>query len=118
LLGTNNYAILFTIIFAAAMLVTVDLMIIASAVASLINKAGVVENFARFGYAFIPLDLAAHISHNLFHLLAEGKSVVYTAAALFGYHISGSTAIVSDSIITFLQYLLLGWEPLVWPWRL
>ena len=44
----------------------------------------VFENFARFGYAVIPLDLAGHMAHNLFHLLAESGSVVYNVAALAG----------------------------------
>ncbi len=42
------------------------------------------RNFARFGYAVIALDLAGHIAHNLFHLLSEGRSVLYTAINAFG----------------------------------
>ena len=38
-----------------------------------------VQNFARFGYALIALDVAGHMAHNLFHLLAEGKGILFTA---------------------------------------
>jgi hypothetical protein len=40
--------------------------------------------FARFGCAMIPLDIAGHIAHNLFHLLAEVEAVWFTAMPLFG----------------------------------
>jgi len=39
---------------------------------------------ARFGCALIPVDVAAHLAHNLFHLLAEGGSVHCTLAVPFG----------------------------------
>jgi hypothetical protein len=68
-----------------------------------------VENFTRFGYAIIALDVAGHIAHNLFHLLAEGKSIFYTAIALFGQEVHGaSPAVVSMETIQFLQYGLIA----------
>jgi hypothetical protein len=68
-----------------------------------------VENFTRFGYAIIALDVAAHIAHNLFHLLAEGKSIFYTAMALFGQETHGaSPALVSMETIQILQFGLIA----------
>jgi hypothetical protein len=66
------------------------------------------ENFARFGYAVIPLDLAGHMAHNLFHLLAEGRAVAYNTAALFDVQVTGSLAILPASAIQALQFGLLG----------
>ncbi|MHB8986585.1 MAG: 4Fe-4S binding protein [Eubacteriales bacterium] len=107
-LGTTNYGVIFTMIFSVAVLSTIGAMAIASGISSFLNKESPIENFARFGYAFIPLDLAAHMAHNLFHLLAEGLNVLYTALALFGINISGSNAILDGSTISVLQYILLG----------
>ncbi|MBI5563788.1 MAG: hypothetical protein HY870_02760 [Chloroflexi bacterium] len=67
------------------------------------------DNFARFGYAIIALDVAAHIAHNLFHLLAEGKSIVYTALGLFGTAVHGaSPAILDMGTIQVLQFGLIA----------
>src|SRR5690554_2663451 len=64
-----------------AVTVPVALLAIASRVAAAGNLESTAKNFARFGYALIPLDVAAHLAHNLFHLLAEGGSVYTTVAA-------------------------------------
>ena len=73
------------------------------------NKASFVVNFTRFGYAIIALDLAAHIAHNLFHMLAEGKSILYTGLALFGVDSQGaSTALISTPTIQIMQFGLIG----------
>jgi len=108
-LGTTNYYITFTVTFFIAMFIPVALLTITGLIAKSFNKASVKENFARFGYAVIPLDLAGHIAHNLFHLLAEGKSVFYTAMELFGVESHGaSTAFVSNSTIQALQFIIIG----------
>jgi len=46
------------------------------------------------------------MAHNLFHLLAEGKSIYYTFMGLFGKHIEGPTSFVSDPTIQIMQYVL------------
>jgi hypothetical protein len=107
--GTTNYAITFSITFAIAIIIPVALLGITSWVAGKFNKTNLVENFARFGYAIIALDVAAHIAHNLFHLLAEGKSIFYTAIALFGQELhAASPALVSMDTIQILQYGLIA----------
>src|SRR5665647_1999340 len=91
------------------MLIPVTLLLLTGLIAKKFNKASIKENFARFGYAVIPLDLAGHIAHNLFHLLAEGKSVGYTAMELFGISSHGaSTAIFPSSTIQILQYIIIA----------
>ena len=107
--GTTNYAITFSITFAISIIIPVALLGFTSWVASKFNKSSLVENFTRFGYAIIALDVAGHIAHNLFHLLAEGKSIFYTAIALFGQEIHGaSPALVAMDTIQILQYGLIA----------
>jgi hypothetical protein len=106
--GTTNYAVTFSITFAIAIIIPVMMLGITSWIAAKFNKNSLVENFTRFGYAIIALDVAGHIAHNLFHLLAEGKSILYTATALFGQEILGaSPALVSMETIQILQYGLI-----------
>ncbi|HEY9528118.1 MAG TPA: 4Fe-4S binding protein [Anaerolineales bacterium] len=107
--GTTNYAITFSITFAISIVIPVALLGFTSWIASKFNKASLVENFTRFGYAIIALDVAGHIAHNLFHLLAEGKSIFYTALILFGQEIHGaSPALVSMDTIQILQFGLIA----------
>lgn len=106
--GTTNYAVTFSITFAIAIAIPVAMLGITSWVAGKFNNTNLVENFTRFGYAIIALDVAGHIAHNLFHLLAEGKSIFYTAIALFGQEVHGaSPAVLSMDTIQLLQYGLI-----------
>jgi polyferredoxin len=109
LVGTTNYAVTFSITFVIATAIPVAMLGLTSWIAGKFNKTNLIENFTRFGYAIIALDVAGHIAHNLFHLLAEGKSIFYTAIALFGQEVHGaSSAIVSMETIQFLQYGLIA----------
>lgn len=107
LTGTDSYAVSFTIAFLIAMAIPVLLLAGAALAGKKINGESLAQNFAKFGYAIIPLDMAGHIGHNLFHLLAEGKAVAFTGLALFGKEVYGaSPALMSSSSIQLLQYLL------------
>jgi len=106
--GITSYPVIFTLAFAIGVSIPVALLALAAKAAARGNLESTFTNFARFGYALIPLDVAAHVAHNLFHLLAEGKSVLYTVAALFGQHQEGSTALVSNQIILILQFAILA----------
>lgn len=108
--GTTNYFVTFTITFLIAMALPVLALFISSYASKLANKRSTIGNFARFGYALIPLDLAGHIAHNLFHILAEGKSVIFTFVALFGVEMGHgeSAALVSISTIQILQFALIA----------
>ncbi len=108
-LGTTNYFATFTVTFLIAMAIPVLALYGASWWAKAANGKSITDNFARFGYALIPLDLAGHIAHNLFHLLAEGKSFIFTFMALFGMEYGDqSAALVSNTTIQILQFLLIG----------
>ena len=106
--GITSYPVIFTALFALGVSIPVALLALAAKVASLGNLESAVKNFARFGYALIPLDVAAHVAHNLFHLLAEGGSVFTTVGALFGGQGTGSPALVGNGTIQVLQYMLLA----------
>jgi polyferredoxin len=107
--GITSYAVIFTAAFALAVSVPVALLALASRVAARHNLENARLNFARFGYALIPLDVAAHLAHNLFHLLAEGGSVYSTLAVLFGGTAgAGDPALVGTGTIQVLQFALLA----------
>jgi ferredoxin len=107
--GITSYAVSFTLVFAAAVTLPVGLLYAASRYAAGRNAESAKANFARFGYALIPLDIAGHIAHNLFHLLAEGKSIGYTLSGIVtGKHADRTAMLVGAGTIQALQYLLLA----------
>ncbi|WOP18847.1 4Fe-4S binding protein [Raineyella sp. LH-20] len=108
-IGTTFYPIVFTVAFVIAIALPVGLLALASKVAATRSAEGIWQNFARFGYALIPLDVAAHMAHNLFHLLSEGKAVFYTAFPLFGLGMpTDSPALLGPAAIQVLQFTLLA----------
>jgi hypothetical protein len=108
--GTTSYYVTFSITFIVAMLIPILLLGLASLVAQKFNGISLFENFTRFGYAIIALDMAGHIAHNLFHLLAEGKSIIFTGMALFGQTLGHdlNPAILDMGSIQMLQFGLIG----------
>src|SRR5512145_3075117 len=107
---TQSYYVNFTITFAISMLIPIALLGLASLVAKKFNGETLLQNFTRFGYAIIALDMAGHIAHNLFHLLAEGKSILFTGLALIGKSLGHdlSPALVGPEIIQMLQFGLIA----------
>ncbi len=107
--GTTSYAVNYTIAFTVAISLPIGLLLASSYGSARLRGGTTKQNFAIFGYALIPLDIAAHMAHNLFHLLAEGKSILTTALALFGRESGGgSAALVSAGTIQLLQYTLIA----------
>ncbi|MBI5052016.1 MAG: 4Fe-4S binding protein [Chloroflexi bacterium] len=107
--GTQNYAVNFTITFLIAMLIPIILLGATALLATKLNGDSLTQNFAKFGYAIIPLDVAGHVAHNLFHLLAEGKAVLFTAMAFVGQVVpEASPAIVDNATIQILQFVLIA----------
>ncbi len=108
--GTQSYYVNFSITFLVSILIPISLLGLASLVAQKVNGESLLLNFTRFGYAIIVLDMAGHIAHNLFHLLAEGKSVIFTGMSLVGMSMGHelSPAILSPEIIQILQFGLIA----------
>lgn len=111
--GISSYSFTFTITFIIAMAIPVLALFLTGWLAGIANGESAIKNFTRFGYALIPLDLAGHMAHNLFHLLAEGKSVIFTGLSLFGKNMQGSAAITSIETIQILQFALVGLGALI-----
>ncbi|TCS74958.1 4Fe-4S binding protein [Effusibacillus lacus] len=111
LTGTQNYNVNFTVAFIISMLLPIGmLMLTARLTASKWSKTAIMENFVRFGYAIIPLDLAGHVAHNLFHMVTEGKAVWFNTVSLFGVNLTGDPSFASATTVQFMQYglILLG----------
>jgi hypothetical protein len=92
------------------MLIPITMLGLTSWIAKKFNGESLLQNFTRFGYAIIALDMAGHIAHNLFHLLAEGKSIVFTGLALLGQSLGHdlSPALASPETIQMLQFALIA----------
>ena len=107
--GITNKALIFTPAFAVAIIAPVALLVGAAWIASRRNPETTWQNFARFGYALIPLDVAGHVAHNLFHFLGEGGAIIATTGALVGIKAQeGSTALLPLPGIQAIQFVLLA----------
>jgi hypothetical protein len=106
LLGSRVTA--FTSVFLVAMAIPFAMMAAAAYFTGAKTGEDIARTFARFGYAVIPLDLAGHMAHNLFHLLAEGKAIFFNAAALVGTQVTGDAALLSAPTIQALQFGVLA----------
>ncbi len=108
--GTTNYQVNFTIAFIFSMALPILLLLGAAKLATVLGMPNSVKkNFTLFGYAFIPLDLAGHLGHNLFHIITEGKAIWFNSLSLFGSKVtSGDLSLASTSTVQLLQYLIIG----------
>lgn len=107
---TDNYNVNFTVTFVISMLLPIGLLLGTAKLATLAggSVAKVKQNFVRFGYAIIPLDLAGHLAHNLFHIITEGKAIWYNSLALFGANVTrGDLAFADASSVQMLQYIII-----------
>lgn len=108
-LGITSYPVIFTLAFAVAVATPVGMLAVGSRVAGRANGESTWTNFARFGYALIPLDIAARLAHNLFHLLAEESLVWSTTASLVDVSVSGEAVpLASPSTILLLQLVIVA----------
>jgi polyferredoxin len=108
--GTDSYNINFTVAFIIAMIIPIGLLLGTAKLATLTGGSveKVKKNFIRFGYAIIPLDLAGHLAHNLFHIITEGKAIWYNSAALFGINVTrGDLAFADASSVQMIQYIII-----------
>ena len=109
ILHTDEFKITFTVAFIIFISIPLLLLGITSLIAKKINGASLVQNFAKFGYAIIALDVSAHIAHNFFHLFAEGGAIVRTGGTFFGIDTSNVAAnVLPGMTITIMQYSLIA----------
>jgi polyferredoxin len=101
-------AVVFTCVFVATVFLPVGLLTLASAVAGRNNGASIRTNFTRFGYALIPLDIAAFVAHTQRDVLGEGRRLYVTLARLVGAHpAAGSPALATPNTIRFVQWTII-----------
>jgi ferredoxin len=107
--GTSNYNVNFTVAFIIAMALPILLLLGTAKLASLLGMDGTVKkNFTRFGYAIIPLDLAGHLAHNLFHIFTEGKAVWFNSIRLFGVETNpASLSLAPTPTVQLIQYIVI-----------
>ncbi|RSD25164.1 4Fe-4S binding protein [Mesobacillus subterraneus] len=107
--GTENYVVNFTVAYIISMALPILLLLGTAKMASYMGMAeSVKKNFIRFGYAIIPLDLAGHLGHNLFHIITEGKAIWYNSIGLFGVKVNpGDLSLASTSTVQLLQYAII-----------
>ncbi len=108
LTGSASFNVNFTVLFVVAMAAPLAAMLAVSKVSSRFSDRDVLADFTLFGYAIIPLDLAAHMGHNLFHLLGEGLAVPRSIVEAFGGVWGYGDALLNTPTIQVLQYLMLG----------
>jgi ferredoxin len=107
---TSNYNVNFTVAFIIAMAIPVGLLFGTAKIATITGGSveKVKQNFIKFGYAIIPLDLAGHLAHNLFHIITEGKAIWYNSASLIGVNVTrGDLAFAPASTVQMLQYFII-----------
>ena len=128
--GITNFTVAWTVIFAAAMLIPIVLMLVSSYISTMfpgetclpgiipdqtaeVNLASecsdakmMLSNFVRYGYSLIPLGLGIHLAHNAKHFLGEGLSVIYTSASLVGLDYTGELSLLNMPTIQVIQYIL------------
>lgn len=107
--GTNNYNVNFTAAYIVSMILPIILLIGTAKLSAMTGSQWKVkENFVRFGYAIIPLDLAGHLAHNMFHMITEGKAVWYNTIGLFGGTVpTGDLGFAPASSVQILQYAVI-----------
>lgn len=107
--GTSNYVVNFTIAFIISMVLPILLLLGAAKLATLLGMPNTIKkNFILFGYAFIPLDLAGHLGHNLFHIITEGKAIWFNSLAFLGNEVTSSElSLASTSTVQMLQYFII-----------
>lgn len=105
---TTNYNVNFTVAFVISMAIPILMLWAAAKLTAGKESAGKLrENFVRFGYAVIPLDLAGHLAHNLFHVFTEGKAIWFNTAGLFGHSMSGDLSLASVGAVQLMQYAVI-----------
>lgn len=115
--GIQNKTLIFTIAYALSISIPLFLMFITSWISAsigknLINgiKEKTVQNFARFGYAFVAVDLAGHLAHNFNHFFGEGKTILAASAGLFSGEVKQIVLqwFLNYGTVRIMQYIVLA----------
>ncbi|MEK7171395.1 MAG: 4Fe-4S binding protein [Patescibacteria group bacterium] len=114
--GIQNEKAIFTIAYILSIGIPLLLMFLTSWISTkagknLINgiKEKTMQNFARFGYAFVAVDLAGHLAHNFNHFFGEGKTVLAAFAGLFSGEVQQMifSWLLNYGTVRVMQYIIL-----------
>ncbi|MDF2945375.1 MAG: ferredoxin [Bacillales bacterium] len=107
---TDSYNVNFTVAFIISMIIPIILLLGTAKLAAFKGtKQDVINNFTKFGYAIIPLDLAGHLAHNFFHLITEGKAIYLNFFSLIGIEMDRSNiAFGTTSTVQLLQFAIIA----------
>lgn len=122
-LGGGNAEIGFTLFYFFSLCLPVLLMLVAAKLASNYNGTSTRTNFARFGYALIPVVLAAHIGHTGREFLEKGRLIPFSIKSFFSSNapVPESTSLLGDGGILAVHLLLYGagiWLSCYTAWRI
>lgn len=84
----DNYNLMFSLSFFTVILLGMGLFFFTSDLSGRLFKDSALRNFTYFGYAFIPIALAGHMGHDIFHLAVEGKAAFQTVVNQLGIPVS------------------------------
>lgn len=106
----TNETWLFTLVYFLTISIPLAFMFFTSAISAKAGKENVIQNFARFGYAFVAVDLAGHLAHNLNHFFGEGKTILAAIAGLFSGEVRQIIFqwFLNYGTVRVLQYIILG----------
>ena len=82
-----NENTVFSVLFLPIVLLPLGLYLLISKVSINLNgnKNDLKNAFVHYAYAFIPIGLTMHLAHNVFHLFAEGITIIPILSDPFGY---------------------------------
>jgi len=99
--------VVFTVVFLATVCLPVGALAVASALAARGDRVRAV--FTRFGYALIPLDVAAFVAHTQRDVLREGRRGYVTLARLAGADpASGPSMLAGPGTVRVVQWALVA----------
>lgn len=74
--GIGNYNMALVLLFVSVILFFLSFYLILSFVLSKITDISFKQTISVFSYAYIPVALFAHIGHNIYHIIFEGRTAI------------------------------------------
>ena len=107
--GIRSEFWLTTIVFLVVVTLPFLFMFAVSWVSSRVSGESTIRNFARFGYAFVAINLAGHIAHNLMNFFGEGKTILAAFWGLFSGNVYQFQEpwLLQYGTVRMLQYFIL-----------